>query len=135
MKKNWFIPIGLTVLALTLAGRAWGAVASTRDWGPLGFSAAELAAARRVRAAQTRVVRTVAGSGAPETFRVRVRVEGAARAIQIEGADAAGAMAGAMEVAETIRLGGPAAVPDVEKTPHLRVRGMKFNAPLDARTP
>ena len=44
-------------------------------------------------------------------------------------------MYGAMEVAQSIRIGGTAAVQDLEMTPHLRVRGMKFNAPLDARTP
>ncbi len=135
MKKNRLIPIGLTVLALTLAGRACGAVAYTRDGGPMDFGAAELEAALRVRAARTRVELSVAGGGAPESFRVRVSGEGAAREIRIEGADAAGAMYGAMEVAETIRLGGLAVVQDLEKTPHLRVRGMKFNAPLDVRTP
>jgi hypothetical protein len=33
MKKNWLIPIGLTVLGFSLAGRAAGAVAYTRDGG------------------------------------------------------------------------------------------------------
>ena len=135
MKKNWLIPISLTVLGLTLAERACGAVTYTHDGGPMDFGAVELEAALRVRAAQTRVELSVARDGAPESFRVRVRGEGAAREIRIEGADAAGAMYGAMEVAETIRLDGPAAAQDLEKSPHLRVRGMKFNAPLDARTP
>jgi hypothetical protein len=125
----------LAVLAWPLAGRAGGAVDYARDGGPVDFGAAELEATLRGRAPQTRLVLTVAGGGAPEGFRVRVRGEGAAREIRIEGADAAGAMYGAMEVAEIIRLGGPAAVRDLEQAPHLRVRGMKFNAPLDARTP
>jgi len=135
VKENWLIPIGLTVLGLSLAGRAGAAVDYAHDGGPMDFGAAELEAALRVRPTQTRVELSVAGGGAPESFRVRVRGEGAAREIRIEGADAAGAMYGALEVAETIRLGGPAAVRDVERAPHLRVRGMKFNAPLDARTP
>jgi hypothetical protein len=33
MKKNWLIPIGLTVQGFSLAGRAAGAVAYTRDGG------------------------------------------------------------------------------------------------------
>ncbi len=127
--------IGLAVLAMALAGRAAAAVEFMRDGGPVEFGAADLEAALRGRVPETRIVLTVAGAGAPESFRVRVRGEGAAHEIRIEGADAAGAMYGAMEVAETIRLGGPAVVQDMARTPHVRVRGMKFNAPLDARTP
>jgi len=33
MKKNWLIPIGLTVLGISLAGRAAGAVTYARDGG------------------------------------------------------------------------------------------------------
>jgi hypothetical protein len=33
MKKNWLIPIGLTVLGFSLAGRAAGAVAYARGGG------------------------------------------------------------------------------------------------------
>jgi len=36
MKENRLIRVGLTVLALALAGRASGAVDYTRDGGPLG---------------------------------------------------------------------------------------------------
>ena len=121
--------------ALAAAGLDGAAVDHVRDGGPVEFGAAELEAALRGRAGEARVVLTVAGTGAPEGFRVRVSGGGAGREIRIEGADAAGAMYGAMEVAETIRLGGPAAVQDLERAPHVRVRGMKLNAPLDARTP
>ena len=121
--------------ALAAAGHDGAAVEHVRDGGPVEFGAAELEAALRGRAGETRVVLTVAGTGAPEGFRVRVSSGGAAREIRIEGADAAGAMYGAMEVAETLRLGGPAAVQDLERAPHLRVRGMKLNVPLDVRTP
>ena len=115
--------IALTLLTMALAGPASAAVDFARDGGPVEFGAAELDAALRLRSSPTRVVLVVAGGGAPESFRVRVRGDGAAREVRIEGADAAGAMYGAMEVAETIRLDGPAAVQDLEKSPHLRVRG------------
>ncbi|MCX6934249.1 MAG: carbohydrate-binding family 6 protein, partial [Verrucomicrobia bacterium] len=127
--------VTLSALAMMLAGRASAAVDYARDGGPTEFGAAELEAALRGRTPQTHIVLTVARGGAPESFRVRVSGESAAREIRIEGADAAGVMYGAMDVAETIRLGGPAAVQNLEKSPHLRVRGMKLNAPLDARTP
>jgi hypothetical protein len=127
--------LAFALLAVAAAGPAAAAVDYARDGGPVDFGAAELEAALRTRAPQARIVLAISGDGAPESFRVRVSGEGVAREIRIEGADAAGAMYGAMEVAETIRLGGPAAVRDLERAPHLRVRGMKFNAPLDARTP
>ena len=54
MKKNRLIPIGLTVLGLTLAGRTSGAVTYTRDGGPMDFGAAELDDALRERTAPAR---------------------------------------------------------------------------------
>ena len=124
--------IALALLAWTTVA---GAVEHERDGGPVDFGAAELASALRGHAAPPRVSLSIGEGGVGESFRVRVSGAGATREIRIEGADAAGAMYGALEVAETIRLGGPEAVTDLEKSPHLRVRGMKFNAPLDARTP
>ena len=126
---------GLAALTLAWPGPASGAADYVRDGGPVEFGGAELDAALRGQTAPARVALIIAGGGAPESFRVQVSGEGTARAIRIEGADAAGAMYGAMDVAETIRLGGTAAVKNLEKSPHLRVRGVKFNAPLDARTP
>jgi hypothetical protein len=134
---GWRTPLFLAGLILACAPvtPAAGAVDYVRDGGPVEFGAAELDAALRGRTPAPRIALAVSGGGAPESFRVRVHGAGAAREIRIEGADAAGAMYGALEVAETIRLGGPDAVRDLERAPHLRVRGMKFNAPLDARTP
>jgi hypothetical protein len=68
------------------------------------------------------------------------------------GADAAGAMYGALDVAEAIRLAGtvpvfapaktglsPSALADLlsdsDHAPYIARRGIKFNIPLDARTP
>jgi hypothetical protein len=52
------------------------------------------------------------------------------------GRDAAGAMYGALELAEAVRLSGTLdGVTDRQVSPHLARRGIKFNIPLDARTP
>jgi hypothetical protein len=51
------------------------------------------------------------------------------------GGEAGGAMYGGLELAETIRVAGLDAVGDRHVNPHLTRRGIKFNIPLDARTP
>lgn len=51
------------------------------------------------------------------------------------GADAVGAMYGGLDLAEAIRLGTWRELTDAEHTPHIVARGIKFNIPLDARTP
>lgn len=51
------------------------------------------------------------------------------------GSDLRGAMYAGLEAAEQIRLGGLGAMCEVNKSPFLVRRGIKFNIPLDARTP
>jgi hypothetical protein len=52
------------------------------------------------------------------------------------GADAAGAMYGGLDIAEAIEIAGNLdAVADREINPRIAKRGIKFNIPLDARTP
>ncbi|HYE72304.1 MAG TPA: alpha-glucuronidase family glycosyl hydrolase [Blastocatellia bacterium] len=51
------------------------------------------------------------------------------------GTDAAGAMYGGFDLAEAIRLGTLAELKDADHTPHITQRGIKFNIPLDTRTP
>ena len=52
------------------------------------------------------------------------------------GADVPGAMYGALELAEAIELAGNlSGVADRQVNPHIARRGIKFNIPLDARTP
>ena len=52
------------------------------------------------------------------------------------GADVAGAMYGGLELAEAIQIAGSlSGVGDRQVNPHLLRRGIKFNIPLDARTP
>lgn len=67
----------------------------------------------------------------PEGF--KIRKEGAA--ITVIGKDAAGAMYGGLDVAETIRSEGLRAVKETTQNPYMQMRGTKFNIPLDVRTP
>jgi hypothetical protein len=50
-------------------------------------------------------------------------------------ADAPGAMYGGLELAESIRIGALDETRDSDSAPRIAKRGIKFNIPLDARTP
>ena len=54
---------------------------------------------------------------------------------RVIGKDPAGAMYGGLDLAETIRSEGVAVVRSKQQSPYLQMRGIKFNIPLDARTP
>ena len=70
-----------------------------------------------------------------ESYSIRVQKEGDRRVITVRGADAAGAMYGGLDVAEAIRTGTLDSLKDSDHTPHIAQRGIKFNIPLDLRTP
>ena len=55
--------------------------------------------------------------------------------IWIAGADDAGIMYGGLEAAEIIRTGGVEAIENQMQNPYMKIRGTKFNIPLDVRTP
>jgi len=55
--------------------------------------------------------------------------------IWILGRDDAGVMYGGLEAAELIRIKGLEAVENQLQNPYMKVRGTKFNIPLDMRTP
>ncbi len=55
--------------------------------------------------------------------------------IWVVGGDAAGAMYGGMDIAEAIRLGAVDSTDDRTHAPFMAKRGIKFNIPLDLRTP
>ena len=57
------------------------------------------------------------------------------KTIYIIGYDEAGTMYGGLEVAEIIKTQGIAAVQTQLQNPYMKVRGTKFNLPLDVRTP
>ncbi len=63
----------------------------------------------------------------------RIRREG--EKLTVIGVDAAGAMYGGLDVAEAIRTGTLDSLKDSDHNPHIAQRGIKFNIPLDLRTP
>ena len=70
-----------------------------------------------------------------QSYSIRVQNEGGRRVITVRGADAAGAMYGGLDIAEAIRTGTLDSLKDSDHTPHIKQRGIKFNIPLDVRTP
>lgn len=97
------------------------------------FAAAEIrdaAATGRVDARVSIAVEKSAKAGAQSYRLVR---EG--DLLRVIGADAVGAMYGGLDVAEAIRHGTLDALRDSEHRPHIAQRGIKFNIPLDLRTP
>ena len=86
-------------------------------------------------------IRITLAVGAPDakavaqSYGIRVQNEPGQRTITVRGADASGAMYGGLDVAEAIRTGTLDTLKDSDHTPHIAKRGIKFNLPLDVRTP
>jgi hypothetical protein len=95
-----------------------------------GFALASEATATRLALTVEQDSGAIAGS-----YRIRVRNEGGRRVITVRGADAVGAMYGGLDVAEAIRTGAFESLKDSDHTPYIKQRGIKFNIPLDVRTP
>jgi hypothetical protein len=71
----------------------------------------------------------------PEGFRLSQWKKNGTRSISVMSNDWPGAMYGGLELAEQIRTRGVDGVIDMDRNPHLAMRGTKFNIPLDLRTP
>ena len=69
-----------------------------------------------------------------EGFVIR-KSAGNTQTIWIAGHDDAGVMYGGLEAAEIIRTRGIEAIENQLQNPYMKVRGTKFNIPLDVRTP
>ena len=112
-------------IGCALRGAGWDAVAvlPLGETGPAGAPRAALRIVLEARGAP--------GDLGPQGY----RVERSAGTIRVVGSDPAGAMYGGLDVAETIRLQGPDAVTTRQARPAIARRGVKFNIPLDARTP
>jgi hypothetical protein len=85
----------------------------------------------------TRVVLTVdkTANAAPQSYSIRVQNTNGRRIITVRGADETGAMYGGLDIAEAIRLRSLDTIKDSSRAPHIKERGIKFNIPLDVRTP
>jgi hypothetical protein len=131
--------VGWAWLAASLpAGAAQAAVRVEADRAQpaLAFAAAEIeaAAAEQPSAGELRVVlATDAGAGlGSQGYRIARPDPGTVR---VTGGSAVGAMYGGLDVAEAIRLGTVASLATAERRPFVEYRGIKFNLPLDLRTP
>lgn len=71
----------------------------------------------------------------PQSYRIRVQRGQDGRAITVYGADPSGVMYGGLDIAEAIRTGRFESLQDSDHAPHIAQRGIKFNIPLDLRTP
>ncbi|MFZ2280147.1 MAG: hypothetical protein WAW39_20280, partial [Prosthecobacter sp.] len=112
--------------------------------GPGTFAAEEIrrgAVARGMTvgndATGTRIALTVEkeGHAAAQSYSIRVQNGDGRRFITVRGADATGAMYGGLDIAEAIRTGTLDALEDSDHKPYIARRGIKFNIPLDLRTP
>lgn len=72
----------------------------------------------------------------PQGYAIRRVTSGPVTRWWVIGGDAAGAMYGALELAEDVRISGDLGrTVDRQVNPAIASRGIKFNIPLDARTP
>jgi len=74
-------------------------------------------------------------SAAPQSYAIRKQAGEGRTACIVLGTDAAGAMYGGLDLAEAVRLGILDDLRESDHTPYIARRGIKFNIPLDARTP
>ena len=70
-----------------------------------------------------------------QSYSITVRQENDRRTIAVRGTDAAGVMYGGLDVAEAILTGTLDSLKESDHAPHIAQRGIKFNIPLDLRTP
>jgi len=74
-------------------------------------------------------------SEAAQAYAIRRATQGGRTTIAVLGADASGALYGGLDLAEAIRARGLDALADSDHAPRIERRGLKFNVPLDVRTP
>jgi hypothetical protein len=102
---------------------------------PVEFATREIGAAAKAAAvAEPRVTFKIDSSLGVQAYRVNGDSNGA---VVVTGGDASGAMYGGLDIAEAVRLGS---LKDLVSDPRLHTprildRGIKFNVPLDWRTP
>lgn len=101
---------------------------------PAGFGRAELAAALAAAGSDlaVRVEPALDPTLGEQGYRLAREPAGA---LVVSGGDAVGVMYGLLEVAEAVRLGTIERLRLGEHRPHVARRGIKFNLPLDLRTP
>ena len=71
----------------------------------------------------------------PQSYSIRKRKDGERTTWYVIGGDSAGIMYGGLDFAQAVEAFGLEGIADCDKTPYISERGIKFNIPLDARTP
>ena len=128
--------IGLCVWAMMASRSASGAgpeIRLDRSAGDAQFVIEEITRAEKFPGGQMPDVieLAISSEGEPQSYRIE-RDGGTVRAV---GADIAGLIYGGLDVAEAIRLGTFPELKAGEHRPYIAQRGIKFNIPLDLRTP
>ena len=99
---------------------------------PGQFAADEIQRELQAKGLSLNIALTVDQSGrSPQSYRITREGQN----LTVIGADAAGAMYGGLDIAEAIRHGTLDQLQNAEHKPHIANRGIKFNIPLDLRTP
>ncbi len=75
------------------------------------------------------------GKNVAQAYSIRRKSEGGVTTVAVLGADAAGAMYGGLDLAEAVQLGTLDDLAISDNEPYVEKRGIKFNIPLDVRTP
>jgi hypothetical protein len=101
--------------------------------GPGRFAAEEIRREAAAKGTAGRVSLAVEKIAKAPAESYRIRRDGAT--LRVIGTDAVGAMYGGLDVAEAIRFGTLDSLKVADHTPHIAQRGIKFNIPLDLRTP
>lgn len=78
---------------------------------------------------------TTVGALKAQAFSIRITKSGSTTWYWALGGDATGAMYGGIELAERIRLDGVSGIASGDHSPYIQNRGIKFNFPIDVRTP
>ena len=122
---------GARVLLAVLALAGAAATSQAAD-GPIAFAEREIRAATAPSAAPAVEFVVAPDRLGPQAYRIERLADGAWR---VTGGDAAGAMYGGLDVAEAIALRTLDRLDGRERAPRVANRGIKFNLPLDLRTP
>jgi hypothetical protein len=72
---------------------------------------------------------------ADQCYAIRINKEGEKKNIYILSGETTGAMYGALDIAEAIECNTISLLTESDNSPYLKKRGIKFNIPLDLRTP
>lgn len=86
-------------------------------------------------ATQVRITVNGERGDATQGYRIDVQEKEGRRMIKVTGEDSTGAMYGGLDIAEAIRFGTLDTFKETRRKPHIAKRGIKFNIPLDLRTP